>query len=53
MQDGCWRKKVVQAVLAGELSKRELAEKLGITVRSIDRYLSQFRELGPEGAPIV
>jgi len=35
--------------LAREISRRQAAEKLEVTLRSVKRYLRWFRESGPEG----
>ena len=35
--------------MAKEISRRQAAEKLEVTLRSVKRYLRRFRESGPEG----
>jgi len=42
-------KKVIQEVVKGELGKQGAAESLGVTYRSVNRYLQRFVEKGPEG----
>jgi len=42
-------KKQIQAILRGEVTKQEAAQALGVTRRSMDRYLHRFQEKGPEG----
>lgn len=39
----------MQEVLASKITKQQAGEKLGVTVRSVDRYLSWFRESGAAG----
>lgn len=39
----------MQAILARQVTKPEAAQTLGVTGRSIDRYLRRFQEVGPEG----
>jgi transposase len=43
------KKKRIQEVLRGEITKREAARSLGVSRRSIDRYLCRFPGSGPEG----
>jgi len=42
-------KKLIQEILAGKVTKQEAASRLGVTRRSIDRYLYRFRQMGPQG----
>jgi len=42
-------KKQIQAIVRGEVTKQEAAQALGVTRRSMDRYLHRFQEKGPEG----
>lgn len=42
-------KKIIQVVLKGELGKREAAETLEVSFRSVDRYVIRFQQKGPEG----
>lgn len=39
----------MQAVLGGKATKRDAAEALGVTRRSMDRYVRRFQEAGPAG----
>ena len=39
----------MQGILTGETTKQEAASTLGVTLRSINRYLRRFGEAGPEG----
>ncbi len=41
--------KLAQAILGRQVTKPEAAQTLGVTRRSIDRYLGRFQEAGPEG----
>ncbi|HWU36780.1 MAG TPA: helix-turn-helix domain-containing protein [Candidatus Acidoferrum sp.] len=43
------RKKLVQELIAGRMSKAEAAEGLGVTRRTLNRYLRRFLESGPAG----
>ncbi|MEE8076655.1 MAG: DDE-type integrase/transposase/recombinase [Candidatus Binatia bacterium] len=40
---------MIQEILSEELSKKVAADRLGVEVRSINRYLCHFREAGPQG----
>jgi hypothetical protein len=48
-RDGCWRKKDHPGSIKGELRKREAAEALEVSIRSVYGYVSRFQQRGPEG----
>lgn len=42
-------KKVIGELLRGEVTKEEAAVRIGVTPRSVERYLCRFQQLGPGG----
>ncbi len=49
---GTWRtqeKRLVQEIITGRMTKAEAAGALGVTRRTVNRYLMRFAEAGPAG----